>query len=58
MLGRWKQQLEGDSAVAFLGQGRRAEASEVERLRDEVARLRQERDFLKKAAAFFAKESR
>jgi transposase len=37
-----------------------AEAPEVElrRLRRENERLRQERDFLKKAAAFFAKESR
>jgi len=36
------------------------EAPEVElrRLRRENERLRQERDFLKKAAAFFAKESR
>lgn len=31
---------------------------EVRRLRRENERLRQERDFLKKAAAFFAKESR
>jgi transposase len=31
---------------------------ELKRLRREVERLRQERDFLKKAAAFFAKESR
>lgn len=30
---------------------------ELRRLRREVAVLRQERDFLKKAAAFFAKES-
>src|SRR4030088_3076147 len=32
--------------------------AEVARLRRENERLRQERDFLKKAAAFFAKESR
>jgi transposase len=32
--------------------------AEVERLRRENERLRLERDFLKKAAAFFAKESR
>jgi transposase len=32
--------------------------AELRRLRRENARLRQERDFLKKAAAFFAKESR
>ena len=58
MLRRWKHQLEGASGVAFPGQGRRADADELERLRGEVARLREERDFLKKAAAFFAKESR
>lgn len=33
-------------------------AAELARLRRENARLREERDFLKKAAAFFAKESR
>ena len=34
------------------------ERDELIRLRREVATLRMERDFLKKAAAFFAKESR
>ena len=58
MLRRWKHQLEGVSGEAFPGQGRGADADELERLRGEVARLREERDFLKKAAAFFAKESR
>ncbi len=33
-------------------------AQELQRLRREVATLRQERDFLKKAAAFFANGSR
>ena len=33
-------------------------ADELQRLQRENERLRQERDFLKKAAAFFAKESR
>jgi transposase len=33
-------------------------AAELRRLRRENARLRQEQEFLKKAAAFFAKESR
>jgi transposase len=33
------------------------EREELERLRREVAQLRLERDLLKKAAAFFAKES-
>src|SRR6266540_2220644 len=34
------------------------EAEELRRLRRELELTRQERDFLKKAAAFFAKESR
>jgi transposase len=33
------------------------EQAEIERLRKEVAKLRMERDILKKAVAFFAKES-
>ena len=35
-----------------------AESEELRRLRRELEITRQERDFLKKAAAFFAKESR
>jgi len=38
--------------------GTESPEAELKRLRRENARLRQERDFLKKAAAFFAKESR
>jgi transposase len=38
--------------------GSEAPEGELRRLRRENERLRQERDFLKKAAAFFAKESR
>ena len=34
------------------------EQQELERLREEVRRLRMERDILKKATAFFASESR
>jgi transposase len=33
------------------------EQAEIERLRREVIRLKAERDILKKAAAYFAKES-
>lgn len=39
-------------------QALRAEHEELVRLRRENQRLREERDFLKRAAAFFAKESR
>ena len=35
-----------------------ADQDELKRLRHEVETLKQERDFLKKAAAYFAKESR
>ena len=33
------------------------EQAEIERLKKEVAKLKMERDILKKAAAYFAKES-
>lgn len=59
ILRRWKQRFEEDPVEAFPGNGRmKAEAEELRRLRREVVRLRQERDFLKKTAAFFARESR
>ena len=59
VLRRWKQRFEGDPSEAVLGNGRmKAEDDELRRLRREVVRLRQERDFLKKTAAFFARESR
>jgi transposase len=55
-LRHWKQQLTrtaGDPAPS-----EESPEQELRRLRREVAVLRQERDFLKKAAAFFANESR
>jgi transposase len=56
---RWKDQVTVDAATAFPGNGRvRAEDAEVQRLRQEVTQLRAERDFLKKAAAFFARDAR
>jgi len=43
---------------AFPGSGRQAEpAAEVAHLRRELARVTEERDILKKAAAYFARES-
>ena len=41
-----------------VGGGVHEQTAELSRLRREVAQLRMERDILKKAAAFFAKESR
>ena len=57
-LRRWKRHLESDGNQAFPGKGNlSAEKQELNRLRKENKRLRMERDILKKATAFFAKES-
>ena len=46
-----------DPQHAFQGKGQlKLEQLEIERLRREVTRLKAERDILKKAAAYFAKE--
>ena len=55
---KWVKEFGSDPAQAFPGQGRmKPEQQEIERLRRENNRLRAERDILKKAAAFFAKEA-
>ena len=57
MLSAWKQQLMTEGALAFPGQGRQSEADqEIASLRRELAIARQERDILKKAAAYFAND--
>ena len=58
MLGRWKQQAEQQTHSRF-GSPRpmAADNEELLRWRQEVKRLRMEREILKKATAFFAKES-
>ena len=49
VLQRWKSQLKAEGALAFPGNGRpSASDEEVRRLRKELARVRQERDILKK----------
>ena len=54
----WKKQFDVEGAKAFPGRGNRsAIEEEVQRLRAENKRLLQERDLLKKAAAFFARDS-
>jgi len=52
----WERQLDG-AGVATGPRPVESAAEELRRLRRENAVLKQERDFLKKAAAFFAKES-
>ena len=58
-LRRWKNQLKSDNSQAFPGKGHMIpEKEELYRLRKENKRLRMEREILKKAAAFFANESK
>ena len=55
---KWVKDVEADPARAFPGQGQmKADQVEIAKLRKEVATLKMERDILKKAAAYFAKES-
>jgi transposase len=54
----WLKEFEADPQHSFPGHGqRKPEDAEVAELRREVAKLKAERDILKKAAAYFAKES-
>jgi transposase len=58
VLRKWVKEFAADPQHAFPGQGQmKPEQQEIERLRREVVRLKAERDILKKATAFFAKES-
>ena len=57
VLRRWIREMSSDPGQAFRGRGQmKADELEVEKLRREVVWLRAERDILKKAAAYFAKE--
>lgn len=55
LLSRWKLEMEAESSGARLGLD---EQAEIRRLREENRRLKMEREILKKAAAFFANESK
>ena len=58
VLRTWVRAHRADPGHAFPGEGQqKPEAAELTRLRREVTRLKMERDILKKAAAYFAKES-
>jgi len=54
----WVKRFSDDPQHAFPGHGQmKPEQAEIARLQREVAKLKAERDILKKAAAYFAKES-
>ena len=56
-LRNWVKAFADDPARAFPGQGQmKPEQAEIARLKREVIKLKAERDILKKAAAYFAKE--
>ena len=60
LLYRWRDQLAEGGGAAFSGPGRpkNDQLSELARLKKENTALREERDILKKAAAYFARDLR
>jgi transposase len=56
-LRRWRDAAKRDGEGAFPGQGK-ARDEELMRLKRKIAKVEQERDFLKEAVAYFAKESK
>jgi transposase len=56
VLGRWRRELRRQPQQAFVGNGRSRD-EELSQLRRELARVTKERDFLRAAAAFFARAS-
>ena len=59
VLRKWIRRFEEDPQHAFPGRGRQTpEQAEIAAPKREVHKLKAEREILKKAAAFFAKESK
>ena len=58
VLRKWVREQAAGPVQAFPGKGQmKPEQLEIDRLRKEVARLKAERDILKKATAYFARDS-
>jgi transposase len=55
LLSRWKNEAEAGQDKAFKGSGSPRD-EEMSKLKRELARVKKERDFLREAATFFAKE--
>ena len=59
VLRKWIRDVHADPEQSFPGRGRmKPDDAEVARLRRELAKTKAERDILKKAIAFFAKDQR
>jgi transposase len=59
ILGRWIKESENDDGHAFRGNGKLTpEQEEIRKLKSQVKRLEMEREILKKATVFFAKETK
>lgn len=56
LLSRWRRELDHMGKIAFGGSGTPRD-EEIAKLKRENARLKKERDFLRDAATFFARES-
>jgi len=57
MLGRWVSEQRTDGGQAFRGNGiLTPEQDEIRKLRSQVKNLKMEKEILKKATVFFAKE--
>jgi len=56
LLGRWRRELDSGKSKVFPGSGVPRD-QEMVVLKRELARVKKERDFLRDAAAFFARES-
>ena len=57
-LRKWKQQLEAEETAGVPAKRGRPVDGELERLRRDNAKLKEENDILKKAAIYFARESK
>lgn len=58
LLHQWRRKVLKDGDRAFVGKGRvTPEEAEIKRLKKDLEKVREERDVLKKALAFFPKHS-
>lgn len=59
LIGRWIREEEKTGEESFRGKGKLSlEQLEIRRLKEEVRRLKMEKEILKKAAVFFAQETK